>query len=391
MINIWAIVKKEFKDILRDRKTLIMTFLLPILIMPLLFTFMFSSIDDMMPSETNRYNITINSNDRTIMDIFTSNPTLEIVEGGGQEAIDSAYDGETLVYVEIDSQFNEKLLNNETPSISLYYDTTSQRAQTAVEVIQSTLSSYQMSYVSQILQENGLPEQSLQPFDYVIHARDESVDSASAMILGMLIPFMLIGYSASGILPIATDLGAGEKERGTLEPLLSTSVSRNSILIGKLLVVATFCAITCVLSAAGLLLSFNFGLQDVNFIFDISMVNIFIILGLSILYSIFISAVLLMISTYARTTKEANTYLTPFILIPMLLSFVTMYMDINSINNALLHVPILNVVIIIKSIVVNQLNYTHLYITIAWSIVYIIIAMFAARKMYDMEEIIFRT
>lgn len=391
MINIWAIVKKEFKDILRDRKTLVMTFLLPILIMPLLFTFMFSSMDDMVPSETNRYTIIVNSKDRTIMDIFTSNPTLEIVEGSGQEAIDSAYDGETLVYVEIDSQFHEKILNNETPSIGLYYDTTSQRAQTAVEVIQSTLSSYQMSYVSQILQQNGLPEQALQPFEYTIHARDESVDSTSAMILGMLIPLMLIGYSASGILPIATDLGAGEKERGTLEPLLSTSVSRNSILIGKLLVVTTFCVITCILSAAGLLLSFNFGLQDVNFIFDISMVNIFIILGLSILYSIFISAVLLMISTYARTTKEANTYLTPFILIPMLLSFVTIYMDINTINNALLHVPILNVVIIIKSIVVNQLHYTHLYITIAWSIVYIIIAMFAARKMYDMEEIIFRT
>lgn len=391
MTNVWTIVKKEFKDILRDRKTLVMTFLLPILIMPLIFTFMFSSMGDMLPSETNQYNITIDSNDRAIIDVFTSNPTLEIVEDSGQVAIDKAYDGETLVYVEVDPQFDQKLSNNKTPSISLYYDTTSQRAQTAVEIIQSTLSSYQMSYVSQILQDNGLPEQTLEPFDYVVHARDESVDSGSAMILGMLIPMMLIGYSASGILPIVTDLGAGEKERGTLEPLLSTSVSRNSILIGKLIVVATFCVITCILSAAGLLLSFNFGLQEVNIMFDISTMNILIALGLSILYSIFISAVLLMISTYARSIKEANTYLTPFIIIPMLLSFVTMYMDVNTINTALLHVPILNVVIIIKSIVVNQLNYMHLYITIAWSIVYIIISMFVARKMYDTEEIIFRT
>jgi len=391
MNNIWEVVKKELKDILRDRKTLVMTFLLPIFIIPLLFTFMFSNMDTMIPSETNQYNIAINSNDRNVLDIFTNNPTLHIVEDSGQEAIDNAYEGNTLVYVEVDSQFHEKLTNNEIPSIHLYYDTTSQRAQTAVEIIESTLSSYQLSYVSQILQENGLPEQMLHPFNYVIHARDESVDSASAMILGMLIPLMLIGYSASGILPIVTDLGAGEKERGTLEPLLSTSVSRNSILVGKLIVVTTFCIITCILSAAGLLLSFHFGLQDMNFILGISTVNNGIILGISILYSIFISAVLLMISTYARTIKEANTYLTPFILIPMLLSFITMYMDVNSIHHSFLHVPILNVVIIIKSIVVNQLHYTHLYITVAWSIIYIIIAMFIARKMYDMEEIIFRT
>lgn len=73
---------------------------------------------------------------------------------------------------------------------------------------------------------------------------------------------MIIGYSGSGIVPIATDLGAGEKERGTLEPLLSTSISRSSILIGKLIVTATFGSITSILSAVGLLLAFKFGMSD---------------------------------------------------------------------------------------------------------------------------------
>ena len=81
-------------------------------------------------------------------------------------------------------------------------------------------------------------------------------------MLGMLIPMMIIGYSGSGITPIATDLGAGEKERGTLEPLLSTGVSRSSILIAKLIVTATFGTITSIFSGVGLLLAFKFGLSE---------------------------------------------------------------------------------------------------------------------------------
>ena len=60
MNNIMTIVKKEFKDILRDRKTLLMTFVIPIIIMPLLFTFIFSSVSDLAsPSEDNKYKIVL--------------------------------------------------------------------------------------------------------------------------------------------------------------------------------------------------------------------------------------------------------------------------------------------------------------------------------------------
>ena len=116
----------------------------------------------------------------------------------------------------------------------------------------------------------------------------------SLMMLGMLIPMMIIGYSGSGIVPIATDLGAGEKERGTLEPLLSTSISRSSILIGKLIVTATFGSITSILSAVGLLLAFKFGMSDTMAItIDLSLQSMLLIVLLAVLYVIFISAVML--------------------------------------------------------------------------------------------------
>ena len=95
-------------------------------------------------------------------------------------------------------------------------------------------------------------------------------------------------------------------------------------------------------------------------------------------------------SKVPRSLKEANTYLTPVTLIPVLLSVITMYMEPSSVSMAMMNIPILNVVIVIKEIIFNQLNYVHLYMTIGWSIVYVIVSMIAAKMMYEKEEVIFR-
>ena len=344
MNNIMTIVKKEFKDILRDRKTLLMTFVIPIIVMPLLFTFIFSSIGDMAsPSEDNKYKIVLETNNPEITALFKEAGIYELVNS--KDPINEAYDGKIVAYI-IANDINESLTQGSTPEVDLYYDTTSQRAMTAISTVQTMFSTYQNSYLASYLEANHLSSKVLQPFTYNEHAKDEEADSMSLMMLGMLIPMMIIGYSGSGIVPIATDLGAGEKERGTLEPLLST--------------------------------------------IDLSLQSMLLIVLLAVLYVIFISAVMLLVSTYARSLKEANTYLTPVTLIPVLLSVITMYMEPSSVSMAMMNIPILNVVIVIKEIIFNQLNYVHLYMTIGWSIVYVIVSMIAAKMMYEKEEVIFR-
>lgn len=389
MNNIMTIVKKEFKDILRDRKTLLMTFIIPIIIMPLLFTFIFSSINDLAsPSENNKYKIVLETNNPEISTLFNESNIYELVKSA--DPINDAYNGKITAYI-IANDINELLLQGKTPKIDLYYDTTSQRALTAISTVQTMFSTYQNNYLTAYLKQNNLSSDILNPFTYNEHAKDNDADNLSLMMLGMLIPMMIIGYSGSGIVPIATDLGAGEKERGTLEPLLSTSVSRSSILIGKLIVTATFGIITSILSAAGLLLAFKFGLSDMmSFSINLSAQGMFLIILLAILYVIFISAVMLLVSTYARSLKEANTYLTPVTLIPVLLSVITMYMEPSTVSTSMMNIPILNVVVVIKEIIYNQLNYIHLYMTIGWSVIYVIIAMIGAKMMYEKEEIIFR-
>ncbi len=114
-------------------------------------------------------------------------------------------------------------------------------------------------------------------------------------------------------------------------------------------------------------MAFKFGLSEtMPLTINISIQSMLLIAVLAILYVLFISAVMLLVSTYARSIKEANTYLTPVTLIPVLLSVITMYTEPSSVSTAMMNIPILNVVIVIKEIIFNQLNYTHLYITFAW-------------------------
>ena len=105
MSNIMTIVKKEFKDILRDRKTLLMTFVIPIIIMPLLFTFIFSSVSDLAsPSEDNKYKIVLETNNPEISTLFNESNIYELVKSN--DPINDAYDGKITAYV-IANDINE--------------------------------------------------------------------------------------------------------------------------------------------------------------------------------------------------------------------------------------------------------------------------------------------
>ena len=164
MSNIMTIVKKEFKDILRDRKTLLMTFVIPIIIMPLLFTFIFSSVSDLAsPSEDNKYKIVLETNNPEISTLFNESNIYELVKSN--DPINDAYDGKITAYV-IANDINELLLQGKTPEVDLYYDTTSQRALTAISTVQTMFSNYQNNYLATYLEQNNLSSDILKPFTY---------------------------------------------------------------------------------------------------------------------------------------------------------------------------------------------------------------------------------
>lgn len=190
----------------------------------------------------------------------------------------------------------------------------------------------------------------------------------------------------------AIDLGAGEKERGTLEPLLTTQASRMQLLFGKLCAIAVMGIIGTVASLTGLMIAFKnspdfFGNANLS----LSVGSIALIGLTAIVLNMIFASLELAISIYAKSFKEAQTYLTPITVIGMMAAYGTYMLDVKSASPMLYNVPLVNIVLILKEFIIGVYNPLHISITFAWAVVYILASILFARYMFSREEVIFRT
>jgi sodium transport system permease protein len=211
------------------------------------------------------------------------------------------------------------------------------------------------------------------------------------MLLTFLLPFLLMLYPAVGGMPAAIDLGAGEKERMSLEPLLSTGAGRMSILLGKYFTILIASIIGVITSLSGLLLASRFNTVLLPAEISISPASMLILIGISLMMALMLSGIMLSISIFAKSSKEAGTYLSPITLLLMIPTYLTMFMDIRTIPNALFFVPLLNTVLLMKEVLVDIINPTHIAITFTFSFLLVILSLMLARFMFNRESAIFRS
>lgn len=193
----------------------------------------------------------------------------------------------------------------------------------------------------------------------------------------------------------ATDLGAGEKERGTLEPLLTTKAGRLSLLWGKFFAITVMGCLTIISSIVGLMIS----MQQMQGMFggtsgitiSLTAKVILLICIMSILVTMAFGALELAISIYARSFKEAQTYLTPLTVIAFIPVYATYMLDGKNIDSYYFNIPLANVVCLMKEFLSGIFNIQHMMITFGWIFVYIIASVLLARYMFSREQVVFRT
>ena len=115
----------------------------------------------------------------------------------------------------------------------------------------------------------------------------------------------------------------------------------------------------------------------------IGIVSLFVLISLS---SIEIS-----ISMFARSMKEANTYLGGFIIPVMILTYIPFMMDSKNIGFLFFNIPIVNAVVVMKEAISGVFNPTHIAVVLSWHIVYVIATVFLAKFMFSKEEVVFRS
>lgn len=381
------------KDILRDRRTLFATVIIPILLIPLM-TFgiplLFSSTEQQIVEQTQYIAIINYESSEEFTKLIDGSRSLRVVVI--DKPIDEAIrNGTVAAGVEIPRDFDNRILNEQNVNITIYYDASSRTSNVAYSKIMQFLSMYSKNTVDERLVNREIDPQILSPIQ--VYASDVATkDEVSGYLLSLILPPLLSIIVATGGMNAAIDLTVGEKERHTLEALLVTSTSRRDLITGKFLAVFS----TTLVSIAFIMLSLSGSVGYLSTL-SVQQMQIFLTLQTSIIVTVILSLMAIMIASlgmaiasFAKSFKEANNYLTPMLFLIVILSFGSYGLSIEDIGLIPFLVPILNVTLIIQEVLVNNLNILHLVLTVTSTLVISIILISIASWIFHKESLLFR-
>ncbi|SHJ33186.1 sodium transport system permease protein [Clostridium amylolyticum] len=388
----FVVLKKELKDMFRDKKTLFVGILIPLLMMPILFGVMGKSVNKSMKSAQENIKIVLQDKGNSNFAKFISKKeNIKVVES--QKPEEDVKNGKIALSLEIPEDFEKNINDEKISKLKITYDNSTQSSLTAFSIVNSYIEEYSKSVVQQRLDKRQINTELLNPIVPEVITAVKDKEGQGIFMISLLLPLFLVIYSVTGPMAPATDLGAGEKERGTLEPLLSTQAGRLSILWGKFLAITVMGIITTVASLAGVIIAMtqNEGLFGNTSGVNLPIGTILLIALVSILVTMVFGALELAISIYARSFKEAQTYLTPLMVIAFIPAYSTYMTDAKNISTMSFNIPIVNAISLIKEFLVGIYNPVHMLLTFGWIIIYIIASILFARYMFSREEVIFRT
>ena len=261
--------------------------------------------------------------------------------------------------------------------------------------MQGLITKFDKFALNKRIQVKSLPESFASPTLIETTSTDTSKSAgALSLVLGTILPYLIVISAAFGGIQTAFDLCAGEKERGTMETLLVSPASREEIVRGKLYtillisLIASFCAITGILAPLGLGIDLFKDLIGDQISFDL--LSIFWMLLLVVPLALFTSSLLLVISSFARNQKEAQTYILPFISVVLLPAILSSILGAeSSIYTAF--IPVLNISLTMKQIFGDLSEPLYFTISLTTSLLYAIIVMRLATALFQREQILFRT
>lgn len=373
------ILKKELREVFRDKKSLAMMLIIPVLI-PLIIIGMSALFESETSTDVNTYN-------KIGFNYELSDIELEILDS--LEIDYSINDTDAL-----EEEFNKQEINSyiikENNHYVINYDSANIESSGSASLAESFLETYKS-----VLEENYLSNNNVDilEFNNLLTYEEKTQEQQNYFanyIVNYAFLFILMAITVSATYP-ATDATAGEKERGTLETLLTFPIKSKDIIIGKLLSVTLSSIITGVL---GLILSV-LAILYVGNTYDIysgtELLNAPIIiyaLIIIIAYSIMISGLCIAIASMSKSFKEAQSALTPLTFIAFFPGMIVFMIDIS--NNAILSlIPFINFSMIFTDVTNNNLNILYLILMLISTIVIITIVITYIIRQYKSEKILF--
>jgi sodium transport system permease protein len=400
--TVGTIYAKELRDSLRDRRTLISIVILPTVVMPIL---MFglgkvaASIVAKAREEIPRIMV--------IGGADSPGVRAELERSGRFKVETASADWRTLISdkkvraaVEIPPGFDQGLAAGSAPAVTLYNFEGEMKSGLAVDQLDTFFFALRDRTTARLLAARGLPASVARPFE-LKQSNVAPPEKRGGNLLGGIIPYFIIFLSLSGAMYPAMDLTAGEKERGTMETLLCSPAARIDIVIGKFLLVLTGSLsavlfsilsmfLTLVVVGPSLMPAHPHAAAAGASIPSIDPLGILGVLALVLPVAVLFSAVLFTTSIFAKSFKEAQSYVTPMVFVVIIPAILGMLPGID-LNYRLALVPILNISLVCKEMLSGVWHWGYIGVIFGSTALYAAIALGAAVRMFQREDVIFRT
>lgn len=410
--NIITVYAKELKDSLRDRRTLMSMIIIPTFVMPALIfgvgkiaTTVFSKARSEIPAvmvlggETSPGVVAALADSKKVKIVPTAADWKQQIS-----------DKKIRATVQIPANFERDLAAGAAESVVIYNYDGELKSGFAANELEKFFRALREKAVATQLTQRGLPATLIQPFE----TKRENVappEKVGGNLLGGIVPYIIIILCFTGAMYPAMDLTAGEKERGTMETLLCSPVARVDIVLGKFLMVLTSSLAAMVLALTSMGVSFAVGgaifsgggakvavtskvaaatsAAASSVMPSIDPAGVLGVLAMVLPVAVLFSAVIFTVALFAKSYKEAQSYVAPLIFVVIMPAVVGMLPGIE-LNARLALVPILNLSLVCREMLSGIWHWNYIALIFGSTCVYAGVALALAVKMFNREDVIFR-
>lgn len=400
----WLVFKKEILELLRDRKTLFFMVALPIFVFPLLVggaIYFTSQVVSEAQTKTLTFGIVgkqyapeLVAEIEQVQSLSVKElPAADVTEDGLKKAVKNGEFDFIIVIPEnygVDIEYSGQIV------FKIYLN------DAELNSVQSRLSdiidTYENAFQRAAFARLGMDESQQQTLlDPMIIEKVNVADDREKVgaVIGGMIPYFLFLLCLQGAMLPAADIGAGEKERGTLETLLLSPISRTDIVMGKFFTIATAGAVTAlvtVLSMAiwSVILSQGMAISYVtDFIASVGAIDVALVFLMLVPIVSMFAAILLSLSIYARSYKEAQGYMTPLVFVVVLPVIIAAVPGIE-LKGAWAWVPLTNVALAIKELIKGTMDYVQLFAIFGSSVIIAGALIMFCVYWFKQEKVLFR-
>lgn len=398
MTGTGQICKKELDRIIKDKKMIFSVFILPILLMVVIMSLVSGLSKNAQQDVSSHTSIVYVQNmpsdfAQYLKDTKVKCKLLEVEDRADTES--QIKNGKADLMIEFPENFQQEIADyqkgSQIPQIKTYYNPSEDYSQEAYNDISSgALEGYRQHLLSQRVDNMD----SL----VVFHVNSDNPDmvlqdekKAGGKMLGMMLPYFVTILLFAGAMGIGTDMVAGEKERGTMASLLVSPIKRSSIVLGKVFALMIISGISSVIYVGAMVVFMpqmmgGMSGKDMGISLSMSPGQIVMLAALLVAIAFLYSAIIVLVSVFAKTVKEASSYIMPVYMLVLVIGLVTMFTN-KAPENWAYAIPIYNISIALQGVLTQEITNLQYGMALGMTLVLGAVLIGAIAKAFESEKV----